>query len=295
MAADSASTPLPALSEAFASLVARAAPAIVSLGTGQGRSSGFVWRPGLIVTAEEALPDKVSSPVTLPDGDTVEAKLVGRDPSTDVALLRIERTDLPAIPLESGLPVVGSLAVAVGAAEGSPTATFGIVSRATGKWRSLRGGEIDARILLDMRIPRSSEGGLVFDANGNAIGMAVFGPHRRVLAIPLTTVDRVAVRLQSDGRIPRGYLGLGLYPVVVEGSNQWGAMIMNVDPAGPGGGAGLRQGDMIVSWNGEPIRHVRSLLRALGPDSIGQTVSLGLRRGGEPSEAAIVIAERPAA
>ena len=174
-------------------------------------------------------------------------------------------------------------------------AAFGLVSRVEGAWRSLRGGEIDARILFDLRLPHVAEGGPLFDAEGKLIGMAVFAPRRRVMAIPLATIERVAPKLLSDGRIPRGYLGLGLYPVAIEGGDGWGAMVMNVDADGPAATAGVHQGDVIVAWNGEPVRHVRALMRSLGPDSVGTAVRLGLRRGGQPVEAQLTVAERPAA
>ena len=183
------------------------------------------------------------------------------------------------------------MAVGVGALDGSPTAALGVVSRAEGPWRSLRGGEIDARLILDLRLPPGAEGGLGFDADGKVIGMTVFGPRKRVLAIPPATIERVAKQFETRGHTPRGYLGVGLYPVAVEGSDKPGAMVMSVDPKGPSVAAGLRQGDVIVTWNGEPVRHMRSLLRSLGPDSVGQTVALGVRRGGEPIEVGLAIAE----
>jgi S1-C subfamily serine protease len=220
--------------------------------------------------------------VTLFGGDTVAALLVGRDPSTDIALLRVE-SDLQPFSLTKSPMVAGALVVAVGADEDASTVALGVVSRASGPWRSLRGGDIDARIELDMRLRKSAEGGLVLDAGGKAIGMAVFGPRRRVLVIPTATIERIAPKLASNGRIARGYLGLGLQPV------------MRVDPQGPGALAGLHQGDILVAWNGEPIRHVHSLLRALGPDSVGQTVTLGLRRAGDTRQVPLTIAERPAA
>ena len=104
--------------------------------------------------------------------------------------------------------------------------------------------------------------------------MTVFGPRRRVLVIPSATIARVAATLESHGRIPRGYLGLGLRLVALEGGRS-GAMVMNVDPQGPGASAGIYQGDIVIDWNNEPIRHVQSVLHALGPDSIGQTVTNG--------------------
>ena len=122
--------------------------------------------------------------------------------------------------------------------------------------------------------------------------MTVFGPRRRVLVIPSTTIERVAARLERYGHIPRGYLGLGFQLVAIEEGRR-GVMVMQVEPRGPGAKAGVHQGDIIVTWNGEPIRHVRSILRALGPDSVGQTVTLGLRRAGETTDVPLTIAERP--
>jgi len=281
------------LSAAFARLVGIAAPSIVAVKSAHSRASGFFWRPGLIVTADEALAEEGDFTVTLPGGESVAARLVGRDHTTDIAVLRVDRSDLPQFLLETQPVPVGALALAVGAEDGAPTAALGVVSRSTGPWSSLRGGEVNARIELDLRMRQSAEGGLAIDATGRAIGMTVFGPRRRVLVIPSATIERVAARLEKHGHIPRGYLGLGFQLVAIEGGGR-GVMVMKVEPQGPGAKAGVHQGDIIVSWNGEPIRHVRSLLRALGPDSVGQTVTLGLRRGSETKSIALTIGERPA-
>jgi len=283
------------LSAALAGLVAKAAPSIVSVRSHRSRSSGFAWRPGLVVTADEALAEEGEFAVTVPGGDSAPAQLVGRDPTTDVALLRIDRSDLPPLPLTATTLAVGALAVAVGSDDGAPIAALGVVSREGGPLRSLRGGEIDARIELDLRLRRRAEGGVALDASGSAFGMAVFGPRRRVLVVPAATIERVATRLASDGRIPRGYLGLGLHPVALTDGGGAGAMVMSVDPKGPGAAAGVLQGDVIVALNGEPIRHVQALLRALGPDRVGQTVTLDLRRAGETRQLSLTIGERPAA
>lgn len=280
------------LSGTLVRLVGIAAPGIVAVHSNRSSSSGFFWRSGLIVTADEALSEEGEISVTLPGGEPIAAQLVGRDHTTDVALLRVDRSDVPPLQLESPPVAVGALAIAIGAEDGAPTAAFGVVSRSVGPWYSLRGGEIDARIELDVRMRRSAEGGLAVDATGHAVGMTVFGPRRRVLVIPSTTIQRVAARLEKYGRIPRGYLGLGFQLVAIEGGGR-GVMVMNVDPQGPGAKAGVHQGDIIVSWNGEPIRDVRSLLRALGPDSVGQTVTLGLRRGGETKDVQLTIGARP--
>ena len=280
------------LSAAFVRLVGSAAPNIVAIKSAHSRSSGFFWRPGLIITAEEALSEEGDFIVTVPSGESLAARLVGRDHTTDIALLRIDRSDLPPIPLETKPVPVGTLALAVGAEDGAPTAAMGVVSRSIGPWWSLRGGEINARIELDLRMRQSAEGGLAIDATGRAIGMTVFGPRRRVLVIPPATIEHVAARLEKHGHIPRGYVGLGFQLVAIEGGER-GVMVMNLESQGPGAKAGVHQGDIIVTWNGEPVRHVRSLLRALGPDSVGQTVTLGLRRGGETKNVPLTIGERP--
>jgi S1-C subfamily serine protease len=280
------------LSAAFVRLVGNAAPSIVAIKSAHSRSSGFFWRPGLIITAEEALSEEGDFTVTVQSGESLAARLVGRDHTTDIALLRVDRSDLPQIPLETKPVPVGALALAVGAEDGAPTAAMGVVSRSIGPWWSVRGGEINARIELDLRMRQSAEGGLAIDATGRAIGMTVFGPRRRVLVIPSATIERVAARLEKHGHIPRGYLGLGFQLVAIEGGER-GVMVMNLEPQGPGAKAGVHQGDIIVTWNGEPLRHVRSLLRALGPDSVGQTVTLGLRRGGETKNVPLTIGERP--
>jgi S1-C subfamily serine protease len=281
------------LSAVLANLVARVTPVVVSINSHRSRSSGFLWQPGLIVTADEALSEEGEFAVTLSGGETVAAQLVGRDPTTDVALLRVDRPNLPSVPLVVSPVTAGALAMAVGAENGAPIAALGVVSRAAGPWRSLRGGEIDARIELDLHLRERAEGGLALDAAGQAIGMVVFGPRKRVIVIPSATIERVADKLKTHGRIARGYLGLGLRAVPLAGSDEMGAMVISVDSQGPGVAAGIHQGDIIVAWNGEPIRHVQSLLRALGPDSVGQTVTLRLRRAGDTKQIPLTIAERP--
>jgi S1-C subfamily serine protease len=287
-----ASSVLLSLSTGLAGLVRDVAQSLVSIQSARSRLTGFSWRPGLIVTAENALPDDDEHSIVAPDGASTPARAVGRDPSTDVALLRLERNDLPRAPSAAGAPTAGALAIVAGAREGAATAALGVVSLVGPHWRSLRGGRIDARIELDAALARSSEGGLALDASGRALGMAVFGPRRRTLVIPMTTIDRVADVLATKGRIVRGYLGLSLQPVKLDGGGI-GAMATSVDPKGPGGAAGVRQGDIIVTWDGEPIRGVHQLARALGPDSVGASVKLTLRRGGEPIEATLTIGERP--
>jgi S1-C subfamily serine protease len=199
-----ASSVLLTLSAGLAALVRDVAPSLVSIQSARSRSTGFSWRPGLIVAAENALPDDDEHSIVAHDGASAPARVVGRDPSTDVALLRLERNDLPRAPSAAGAPTAGALAIVAGAREGAAAAALGVVSFVGPQWRSLRGGLVDARIELDAALARSSEGGLALDASGQALGMAVFGPRRRTLVIPMTTIDRVADVLATKGRIARG-------------------------------------------------------------------------------------------
>ncbi|THD42094.1 MAG: serine protease [Bradyrhizobium sp.] len=284
---------LQTLSDALSDVVADAVKSVVAVHSTRSRSSGFVWRPGLIVTADEALADEGEIAVMSPGGEAVTATLVGRDSTTDIALLRADGFTAPVASLAPAPAKAGALALAVGAGRNGPIAAFGVVSSAGPAWRSLRGGEIDARVELNLSLRRAAEGGLALDASGRAFGMAVFGPRQTVLVIPAATIDLVAGKLQTHGRIARGYIGLGLQAAKLDGDGGIGAMVMSVDPTGPGSAAGVRQGDLIVKWKGECIRDVRALLRALGPDSVGQTAKLSLLRGGEPIEVALTTGERP--
>ena len=287
-----ASSPLETLSGALADVVAKMAPSVVAIESERARSSGFVWRPGLIVTANEALAEEGDHAIVSAGGERAAATLIGRDATTDVALLRVEAGNLQPVASEAAAIRPGALTLVVGSQDGAPIAAFGTVSLVGPGWRSMRSGEIDARIELSLSLSRHAEGGVAVDAGGRAFGMAVFGPRRRVLVIPWRTVERVAAKLETHGRIPRGYLGLGLQPVRVEQVGP-GLMVMSADPAGPGAAAGIRQGDVLTAWDGHPINRFHSLLAALGPESVGSSVLLSLRRGGEPVEVQLTIGERP--
>lgn len=284
-------TPLSSLSSALADVVARTAPSVVSVHSHRSHATGFVWKAGLIVTADEALADEGEVQIGLSDGNTVAATIVGRDHTTDIALLRAD-TGIAPVKLATAAPALGSLSIVVAADRDTPSAALGMVSLSGKSWRSLRGGEIDARIELDVRLRSSQQGGLALDASGEPFGMAVLGP-RRVLVIPTATIERVAAQLETRGRIARGYLGLGLQPVRLE--DGVGAMVMNVDKDGPSAAAGIRQGDVIVAVNDQKLSGVRALSRTLGPASVGTVVDVAARRGGEPVSFKVTIGERPEA
>ena len=283
---------LQTLSDALSTVVADAVKSVVAVHSSRSRSSGFVWRPGLIVTADEALAEDAEIAVMSPGGAAVATTLVGRDSTTDIALLRADGFNAPVATLQSTPPRAGALALAVGAGRNEPIAAFGAVSSAGPAWRSLRGGEIDARVELDLSLRRAGEGGLALEplagrsawrCLGRAEQFSTSGRHHR------------ACRRQiADARPDRARnIGLGLQAAKLDGDGGIGAMVMSVDPTGPGAAGGVRQGDLIVNWNGERIRDVRTLLRALGPDSVGQSAKLSLSRGGAPIEIALTIAERP--
>lgn len=285
------STPLPSLSSALADIVARTAPSVVSVHSHRSRATGFAWKPGLIITADEALADEGAIEIGLADGGTAAAAIVGRDHTTDIALLRTEATIAP-VRLAATIPPLGALSVVVATNRETPSAALGIVSASGKSWRSLRGGDIDARIELDVRLRGNQQGGLALDASGEAFGMAVLGP-RRVLVIPTATIERVAPQLEARGRIARGYLGLGLQPVRLD--EGVGAMVMNVDKAGPSAAAGIRQGDVIVAIDGQKLSGVRALSRTLGPASVGAVVDVAVHRSGEPVSFKVTVGERPEA
>jgi S1-C subfamily serine protease len=283
-------TILSSLSTALEGVVAKARPSVVSVHSRRSRATGFVWKQGLVVTADEALADEGEIAVKLADGSSRTATIAGRDHTTDIALLRVDTASLTPATLSSQVPALGALSVVVAAERGVPTAALGAVSLSGDRWRSLRGGDIDARIELDVRLAFSHQGGLALNAASEAFGMAVLGP-RRVLVIPSATIERVAARLETHGRVARGYLGLGLQPVKLD--DGIGAMVMSVDKTGPAAAAGIRQGDVIVAWNGEKLSGVRALLLALGPDSVGSVVDVAVRRADEPMNFKLTIGERP--
>jgi S1-C subfamily serine protease len=287
------SSPFADFSSALADTVAATAPHIVEVQSHRSLASGFFWREGLVVTPDETLAEDGKIEVELADGTVLDASLVGRDPATDVALLRVEGAKAQAIAFGSDAVRCGALALIVAAAESAPLVAFGVIAAVGPAWQSMRGGSIDARIEMDVRLRRRAEGGLAVDGGGLAFGMAVRGPRGRTLIIPATTIDRVAGQLADHGRVPVAYLGAGLKDVPLDDGGS-GAMVMTLDRGGPAAAAGLQQGDIILSWAGKRMPHVGALLHALRATSIGSKVVLGLQRGGARLDLTITIGDRPA-
>ena len=290
--------PLVAFSDHTAQLVEGIARSVVAVhGGARPSSSGIHWRPGVLVTAEEALERDEGVKITLPGRRQVEASLVGRDPTTDVAVLRFQPDGLAIAPTADASLRSGQVALAVGNHEGAPLAALGIVALAGAAWHSRRGGMIDSLIRLDLALHPSGEGGALVDVLGQVTGMTVLGPRRRALAIPTSTINRAVDQLLAKGHVFRGYLGAGLQPVQRDSKGAQasgrGVLVVSIDPDGPAARAGLLVGDIVLAWNAEHVDRVRDVIHLLGPDSAGKTVDLGLIRGGTPMPLKIVIGERP--
>ncbi len=288
----SAADPLAAFSDRLAALAEWGATRAVAVHGRDGRSrSGLLWAEGLVVTAEEALERDDDLALTLPDGRCVPALLAGRDPGTDLALLRAETGPVAPLPPEAGRLAPGHLLVVLGRDAEGPLAFFGMVAQLGGPWRSMRGGRLERRIRLSVRLEAEAEGGPVLDHAGRLVGMAVPGPRRRVLAIPAETMARVIPVLAARGRMPRGYLGMALQPIGLPGGAR-GLIVMGVDAGGPAARAGLVLGDILTAWDDMPLASVRDALGRLDPESIGREVLLGVLRAGAPIALRLRIAER---
>jgi S1-C subfamily serine protease len=295
--------PLTALSTSLIELAERAGKAVVGVRLhGRLVASGFAWRADATVTASDALEADDDLSLVLADGSSVAAELAGRDATTDIAVLRLKDTALqpPPAPASTGVRV-GQLVLALGRGREGSIASLGMVAMAAGPWQSMRGGSIDSLIRLDMRLDPRAEGGLVVDAEGRLVGMPVSGPRRRTLVIPMATIERVAPKLLAEGRIRRGYLGLGLQPIRLDESlaqahglpGRRGIMVISLDPSGPARAGGVHVGDIIVGVDGEAVVGMRGLHARLTPESVGKAAVLKVVRAGQIATASVTIGASP--
>jgi len=281
---------LSGFSGAIADLAEKAGPAVVSLSVHKRYSvSAFHWRDGFYVAPEERLESDEEPEITFANGATARGELVGRDPSTGIALLKAAGGSAVSLAVAKDVRV-GSVAITVGRSGQSALVAFGLVSEAGPSWRSMRGGLIDRRIGLSTPIGGRFEGAAALDAEGGLIGMVLFGPRRRPLVIPAETIERVAKTLAEKGHVARGYLGAGLHPVR-QGTVR-GAMVMSVDDDGPARQAGIHLGDIVTRWEGEAVEGPRDLIRRLGSDSVGTTVRLTILRGGAEQPISLTVGTR---
>ncbi len=289
------------VSAGLAVRIAAAAPAVVGIRTGRRPASGILWRPDVVVASEQMLPDDVSAFQVVHGGRTVAATLAGRDPGTNVAVLKLETALDAALPVAAVAIRVGELALLVGAdATGAPTGRLGMVHALGDAWHSMAGGRIDALIRLDSRLG-ADEGGPVLSLDGGLIGMSTSGPRRRTIVIPAATLARVVDPLLAEGRIARGWLGVGLQPVMVpDGFRQTAGrdsalMVVSLAGGGPAETAGVLPGDIVLDIDGAAVNRPRALSASLGPERIGQTALLRVLRAGAVQTIGVTIAARPAA
>jgi S1-C subfamily serine protease len=289
-------------SNALATRVEAAKNAVVAIRLAHGRHlTGMAWRSDIVVASEQSLPRKDEFELVAAGGSVLTAKIAGRDPSTNIAILR-PATPMASPSITAGEARSGAVALAIGAdGAGGASVRLGLVNLVGPEWHSSRGGLIDRRIVLDVSVGRREEGGPVFDAGGGCLGMSTFGPRGQVIAIPTATIERVVPQLDKDGRIARGWLGVALQAVAVpdalrESADQSsGLMVMSVVEGGPAAQAGIVAGDIILSVDGTPAHRFRKIARHFGADSIGRKADLRLIRSGAVMTVQTTIAERHAA
>lgn len=295
----SAANPISHLSQTLEAQVAAAHGLAVAVRNSSHRHiSATLWQ-GAVVTSEQAVGDRDEYEIVTASGATAKARIAGRDPGTNLLVLRTETPlDAPTAPGASAR--VGSIALALGASvDGAPTARLGLVNAVGPQWYSRAGGRIEQRIALDIRLGRTEEGGPVLDSDGALLGMSTLGPPGVVLVIPVATLDRVVPQLLNDGQVARGWLGLGLQPVSIPeplraaAGETSGMMVMSIAAGGPGAVAGVTAGDILLTIDGASMRGMRRVMSQLDDASVGRTVALRLIRGGEVLTSNVLITARP--
>lgn len=290
------------LSQTLAATVDAAGAGIVRV---EARSrvpaSGIVWSAdGVIVTAHHVVEEEETIPIGLADGRVVNAKLAGRDPTTDVAVLRAEATGLtPRSWADLNTVKVGHLVLALGRPGKTVMATLGVVSALGEAWRTPAGGRLDRYLQTDVVMYPGFSGGPLVDASGQFIGLNTSALVRGVsMAVPASSLRNIVETLLTKGRVSRGYIGVGAQPVrLPEGlskqlNQETGLLIVSVEPNGPADKAGLMLGDVIVGLGSDPVRHLDDLLAALGSDRVGTSISVRIVRGGQVQQLPVTIGER---
>jgi S1-C subfamily serine protease len=293
---------LASLSNEFATLVEQTSASVVAVhARPRFNSSGVHWSPGIVVTSDHALRhDEDIAIATSTEKHTAE--LVGRDPGSDLAVLRVTKLSIPAIAREDVALKPGALVAAVGRNLESAQAALGAIGSISGPSQTWRGGKIDKVIRLDLELHPVGAGSAVVDMNGKLIGIATPVLSRAaVFAIPVSTVTRVVDAILKHGRIPQGYLGAGLQPIELPAhlmnslglAASVGLLAVSVDPDAPAGKAGLLIGDILIELNGQAIDRPEKVRHALA-DTVGKTLQARVIRGGAIASLNITVAERPA-
>lgn len=296
-----------ALSNESASVIEKAGSAVVAVHARRRiPASGVHWRPGIVVTAAHTLERDEEITVTLPGGRTAGATLAGRDPSTDLAILKLEGPNLPVAELGDITTLkVGHWVLAAGrTSEGGSRASLALVGVVGPAWRTWGGGLLDHTVRLDRNLHPNFSGGPSVDHQGRILGINTSALSRyAAVVIPASTVERVAEELEQKGHIGRGYLGLAMQPVRLPRklreslslSSDTGIMIMRVEPEGPAETAGVMLGDVLVALDASPVRDIDDVQHCLSGDRIGKPIKASLIRGGTLVELVVAVSERPAA
>lgn len=266
-------------------------------------ASGAVWAPeGIIVTAHHVIEEEDDINVGLPDGRRVPATLVGRDRTTDVAVLRAQAGGLTPAPWAglNGLHV-GNLIIALGRPGQTLRAALGIVGAVGGNWETPSGGKIDRYVQADIRMWPGFSGGVFTNAQGKALGLATTGVMpRAAIAVPVSTLLRVVDTLLTHGRVRRAYLGVGAHPVRFPAGlerqvgQDVGLLVVSVEPGSPAEQGGLLLGDVITTVESKVVRRLHDLMSLLDADRIGRSTPLRIVRGGRAQDLTLVPGERSA-
>jgi S1-C subfamily serine protease len=291
------------LSNALVQATDHAAPFVVAVHPeARGSSSGLIWRPGVIVTAEHALRRDEEIQVTLPNGRIVPAILAGRDPSTDLAVLKCPDAGAALPGGDAAAIKPGSITLVVGRTRASgPVAALGVVSLVVSERQTWNGSSLAPYVRLDVSLQPTAVGGAVVDAHGKVVGMASprfarFG----AIAIPSPTVDRVADTLLQKGRIPRGYLGVALQSVrlpdhmrqSLRHSEKTAVIVLEVEPDSPAQRAGMVIGDILISLAGRSVSRPESVHAQLGGENIDKPLVAKIVRGGVVQNVTITVGDR---
>lgn len=294
---------LKSFSTALAGLVESASSSIVRVeGRNRLPASGVVYTAeGVIVTAHHIVERDDDLHVGLPSGERVAATLVGRDPGADLAVLRVDGAGLTAASwLDAGDLQVGHLVLAVGRPGVNPQATLGVVSALGKAWRTGAGSEIDHYLQTDVVMYPGFSGGPLVTMDGRFAGINSSALVRGAsVTIPAATIKRVTETILTHGRMPRGYLGVGLQPVRLDAAlqsalegQQTGLMLMSVEANSPAAQGGLLQGDVLVTLDGAAVRHLDDLQALLSSERVGKEVTVQVVRAGAIVQQRVVIGQK---
>lgn len=309
MADQTTSSALGAFSDQLADVVASAGRWIVTVAARPRQTAtGILWKTEnevIVMTADHVVEREDDIKVVLPDGKEVKAQLIGRDPGTDLAALR-----LPADTLGADAPTAeaganlrpGNLTLAIGRpGKDGLRVSFGAVSSIEGPRRSWHGGEIEGVIFADVTLYPGFSGGPLVDLSGKLVGLnSSHLTRQNSSAIPLVTVDRVAKTLLTHGRVRRGYLGIGTQQVPLPEAlaqkagltQETALLVVNVEAGSPAEQGGLMLGDLVALVGDQPIIDVDSLRAQLTSDKLGQALPVRIIRGGEVQNLTITLGER---